>query len=593
MERKIQIGWLRRIYNASWLRRDLTAGLTVATVAVPQAMAYAMIAGIPPQYGLYTAIVMTAVASLFGSSSHLINGPTNAISLVVFGAVAGVTMGPDDPNRIAMVSLLAILVGLIQILIALLKLGDLTRYVSESVILGFMAGAGVLVALTQVEKLLGLPPAGSGSDHLLKRLWLTWTQGEPVSWPSLGIGLATLGMVFGLHRLSARLKVKIPELLITLAVVSFVVWLFDLAPSEGPIGHLQVERRLPALHLSSFHPDWIRQLWGGALATALLGLVEALAIAKSIAARTRQPLDYNRQCLAEGIANASGGVFQCMPGSGSLTRSAINYFSGAATRLSGIFSAGAVMATLLLFAPLASYVPQPVLAGVLLWTAWRIVDRPRLRYCLRATRFDAGLALATAAAAIFISIEFSILIGTFLSFLWFVPRAARLQATELVVSPERVVRERQPDDQQCTKMVLFSLEGELFFGAAPELDDHFAELARRAEQGARVIVLRLKRTRNPDMVCLERLQHFLEEMHARGVTVLLCGVREDFAKALHNLRFHHWLPPECVFLEDSAVGSSTLKAVRRAYELLGNDLCPTCPRRRETETAKGEWYYMI
>src|SRR5262249_50067455 len=153
-----------------------------------------------------------------------------------------------------------------------------------------------------------------------------------------------------------------------------------------------------------------------------------------------------RQCLAEGLANLGGGLFQCMPGSGSLTRSAINHFSGAATRMSGIFAALAVTASVLLFAPLAKHVPQAALAGVLMWTAGRIVDRHRLKFCLRATRFDAGLAIATALSAIFISIEFSILIGTFLSFLFYVPRAARLRATELVLSPERVVRERRPDD---------------------------------------------------------------------------------------------------------------------------------------------------
>jgi SulP family sulfate permease len=162
-----------------------------------------------------------------------------------------------------------------------------------------------------------------------------------------------------------------------------------------------------------------------------------------------------------------------------------------------------------------------------------------------------------------------------------------------VVSPERVIRERQPDDPQCTVLALFSLEGELFFGAAPELDEHLAELTRRADQGTRIVVLRLKRARNPDMVCLERLQHFLQDMRARGVKVLLCGVREDFAQALDNVYFHHVLPPECLFLEDATTGSSTLRAVRRAYELLGNERCPTCPRPREPEADKGEWYYMI
>jgi SulP family sulfate permease len=586
--------WLRG-YNRTLLRRDLVAGLTVATVALPQAMAYALIAGIDPVYGLFTAIIMTAVASVFGSSAHLINGPTNAISLVVFSAVAGLSAGPDDPNRMQVVCVLGVLVGLIQIAIALLKLGDLTRYVSESVILGFMAGAGLLVALTQVQNLLGLKAVGSGQDHLLRRLWLTWTQGGPVQFPSLAIGLATLTMIYGLHRLGRRLKMRLPELLISLVAVSFLVWLLHLSGllPQDAAGRLHVPRQWPRLQVPSFHPEWVRELWGGALAIALLGLVEALAIAKSLAARTREPLDYNRQCLAEGIANLGGGLFQCMPGSGSLTRSAINYFAGGATRMSGLFAAAAVALSYALFAGLADHVPRAALAGVLLWTAMRIVDRRRLWYCLRATRFDAGIALATLAAAVFISIEFSILIGTFLSFLFFVPRASRLHVSELVVGPERALRERQPGDPPCTRLVISSLEGNLFFGAAPELAEHLAELTRRAKAGAQVIVLRLKRVRSPDMVCLEHLQRFLKDMHAIGVTVLLCGVREDFAEVLHNLGFYQWLPEDCVFQEGVTVLSSTLKAVRRAYELLGEDVCSTCPRRQEVQGDREQWYYMI
>jgi SulP family sulfate permease len=166
-----------------------------------------------------------------------------------------------------------------------------------------------------------------------------------------------------------------------------------------------------------------------------------------------------------------------------------------------------------------------------------------------------------------------------------------LQVAELTVSPERVVRERQPSDPRCDNLALFSLEGELFFGAGPQLSEFFDDLRQRVKQGVRVVILRLKRTRNPDMVCLEMLQQFLEEMQDHRVPVLLCGIRPDFEQALRNLRFHHWLPRDYVFLEDATMGSSTLQAVRRAYELLGDDLCATCPRR--DQSVKQDWYYMI
>jgi SulP family sulfate permease len=547
-----------RNYNGTSLRRDLIAGLTVASVAVPQAMAYAIIAGIPPIYGLFTAIVMTALGSLFGSSRLLVNGPTNAISLVVFSSVA---FAPEA-ERLQVVFLLGVLVGLIQILIALLRLGDLTRYLSESVVLGFLAGAGILVALSQVDKF---------------------------------IGLTTIALIFGFHRLGRDLRVRLPELLLALILVSLGTWLYHQWHPGSTVEALNVQPQWPLPVLPPFRHQWIQQIWGGALAISLLGLVEALAIAKTLAARTKEPFDYNRQCLAEGLANLGGGLFQCMPGSGSLTRSAINYLAGAATRLSGVFAALAVagVLALLMWVNLAAYIPQPALAGVLMWTAYRIVDRKRLKFCLRATRFDAGIALATAFSAVFISIEFSILIGAFLSFLFFVPRASRLHGSELVLAADRTLRERLPEDPPCDKMAILALEGNLFFGAAPEFEEYLDLLKKRVDSGAKVLVVRLKRARNPDMVCLELLYHFLAEMKGRHVPVLLCGVHEDFAVAMKNVRFERVLPPENVFREEAAVNSSTLQAVRRAYELLGADLCATCPRRQEQTPDRGGWYYVI
>jgi SulP family sulfate permease len=601
MEKPLQSDDLLTAIRRRQLHHDVIAGLAVAWVAVPQAMAYAQIAGLPPQYGLYTAFVLTAFGSLFGSSWHLISGPTNAISLIVFSALAGLAsaVAALEPSHAATLSatetiqgvcLLAFLVGIIQILIALLKLGDLTRYVSESVLLGFMAGAGALIALGQIPNLLGLRTLGDGHLSVLQRLWLTLREGGPIDLPSAFLGLGTLVVLMPMRLLKRHMTAPLPDLLLALILATIAAPLLGWEPKGGT---LAVERGLPPLDPPQvwLRFNWLRSLSGSASAIAVVGLLEAIAVAKSIAARTRQRLDFNRECLGQGLANLAGSFFQCMPGSGSLTRSNINYQSGAVSRWSGVFSALVVGAALLLLAPLARYVPKPALAAVLVVTGYRLIDRSRLFYCLRATRFDAIIALSTAFAAMFISIELSILIGVCMSFLLFVPRAARLQVSEMVVSPQRVVRERQPNDPECSRLALFGLEGELFFGAAPQLNDFLDLLRQRVRQGARVLILRLKRTRNPDMVCLEMLQQFLEEMQDRKVPVLLCGIRPDFEQALRNLRFHHWLPREYVFLEDVTTGSSTLKAVRRGYELLGDDLCATCPQRGQGE--KQDWYYMI
>ncbi len=583
-------------YGWATARKDMLAGLTVAAISLPQAMAYALIAGIDPRFGLYSAIVVTAVASVLGSSSLLINGPTNAISLVVFSAIALTNPASADDAAEA-VFVLALLVGAIQILVAVFKLGDLTRYVSDSVVIGFMAGAGLLVALSQLGNLCGLQDRGTGTMHLLERTWLTLS-GGPVSVPSLVIGLGTVVAVVLLRRLMRRYHLPRVDMLLVLAlaaVVSLALGWSTPGPDGKPTVALlsAVPAGLPMPHIPDLRWSWVRTMSGSAVAVALLGLQEALAIAKSLAIQTREPLDYNRQCFAEGVANLVGGFFRCLPGSGSLTRSSINFHAGAITRWSGVFAAGTVGLVLMLFAPLAHYIPRPALAGILLVTAAGLIDWPRLRNALGASRYDAGLVLTTAFAAVFVGVEWAIMIGTGLSILMFVPRAARLQATELAVSIERVIRERLASDPPCTAMVLMDLEGELFFGAAPELDRHLDELRRRAEAGCRIIVLRVRRTRNPDMVCMERLQSFIRDMTRRDVTVLLCGVREEFARALHNLHVTDWLPAEHVFLENpDALGSSTVAAVRYAYDLLGKAVCPGCPCGGETN-GKRELYYQV
>ena len=448
--------------------------MTVAAIAVPQAMAYALIAGVDPRFGLYSAIVVTALGSIFGSSQHLINGPTNAISLLVFSGLAFLDPDAGQQTYEAMF-LLAMMAGVIQIGVAMFRLGDLTRYISDSVVRGFMAGAGFLVALSQFGNVFGIQDKGTGHQHLLHRLWLTATTSGPINYRALAITVGTVVFVVLGRRLARRHKLPRVDMLAALILASLVAsacgWLepgSDGKPLIAVVG--RVPRELPSFHVPELRMEWIREMWGSATAIAFLGLLEALAIAQSIAGKTRQPLDYNAQCLAEGLANLGGGLFQCLPGSGSLTRSSINFNAGAVTKWSGVYSAATVALVVVSLAPLAHYIPKSALAGLLLVTAAGLVDWQHLLYTLRASAYDAALVVATSCTAVFLGVEFSILVGTMLSILLYVPRAARLQASELVVGADRSVRARTPTDPVCTKLVVLDLEGELFFGAARELE---------------------------------------------------------------------------------------------------------------------------
>lgn len=575
--------------NYSWnvLRLDVVAGLTVAAVAVPQAMAYATIAGMHPEIGLYTAIVMTAVGALFDSSRQLINGPTNAISIAVFSAL--VHIAPE--RQLEAVILLSLLIGVVQVGITLMRLGDLTRYISHAVIVGFTVGAAVLIVLDQMKNLLGLPAQGEAHQHFLVRFGLTMGAVADTHLPTLAVGLATLGIVLALRGLNARLGILIPEFLTALVLMGTLAWFLDL---EG--GGVRVvgaiPAALPSFELPRVSSNLVRELAGSALAIALLGLLEAIAMAKAIAARTRQKLDINQQCLSEGLANLAGSLFRCMPGSGSLTRSNINVQAGAVSQWSGVFSAIFVAGVVLLLAPLARFLPRASLAAILFLSAWRLVDRAALRHHLRSTRFDAAIVAATALSAVLISVEFCILIGVFLSFVLFVPRAARVHLTEFVLTPDRVLRERNPEDPPCSRLFLAGLEGELFFGSAPELEKHFEGIEARAAAGVRVVVLRLKRARNPDGVCLDLLRRLIEDLQSRRVHLLLCGVRPDVEKPLLSSGLVALLGEHNLFREVAGgETTSTLEAVRRAYEILGPDLCDRCPRREKRP--EPVLYYMI
>jgi sulfate permease, SulP family len=586
-------------YTLDQFRRDLLAGLTVSAISVPQAMAYALLAGVDPRFGLYSAIFVTAVASIFGSSSHLINGPTSAISLVVFSALS--FLDPDKKLEAAeAMFLLGAMVGAIQIFIAVFRLGDLTRYISESVILGFMTAASMLVAVGQIGNALGVQDKGTRAQHVLYRLWLTLTAGGPVNRKALVVTFATVTLSLVFRKLARQYRLPqfdmLAALVITTVVAYFLGWTRPDTFGKAAIPVIaNVPARLPTPHVPLVNLRWMGNLASSSLAIAFLGLLEALAIAKSIAYTSGQKFDFNRQCLAEGLANLAGGFFRCLPGSGSLTRSAINFQAGAETRFSGIVSATAVAIAVLFFAPLARFVPRSGLAALLLITAARLMEPKRILYTIRASMPDAGVLLVTGVAALALGLDESILIGVALSIVLFVPRAARLKAGELVVDGEGVVRGRLPSDPPCRSFLLYDLEGEVFFGAAPELDRYFSELIKRSRQEeVRYVILRVKRIRNPDVVCMEQLEHFLKAAEFFGITVLIAGVRQDLLDAYRRLRFSEWFPADRIFPQTSDEDSATIAAVRSVYDRLGDkNTCAHCVPRKPSGKIRERLYYLV
>lgn len=577
-----------RTYSLRMFRRDLIAGTTVAAVAVPQAMAYASVFGMPVQYGLYTAIVMTAVGALLDSSKQLINGPTNAISIAMLSALAVV---PPD-QRIGAAILMAALIGIFQTGITLLRLGDLSRFISHAVIVGFTAGASVLLVLDQLKNVLGLQERGEPQDHFVERFYLTLYHGGPAHTPTMLVACGTIAVALTARWINWRFRWALPELLIAIAAAGALVWHWDLA-AHGVRLIDRVPRGLPQFAPPYWDVALVRDLAPSAAAIGMLGLLEAIAMAKSLAAKSGQKLDINQQCLSEGVANLSGSFFQCFPGSGSLTRSYINYQAGAASQWSGVICAALVALTMIAFAPLAQFIPRAALAGVLMLTATRMVDVAGLKYHLAATRFDAVIVVATALSAVFVSVEFCILVGTVLSFLMYVPRAARVEMHELVIDSTRQIRQRADCDVACTKLKIYEFEGEAFFGSGPAFESHLEQIDDAIDESVRIVLLRVKHLRNPDAVCMRLLLQFIERTAARGVQVCMSGVRDSFFTTLTKVGIVDQLGPELVFREVPQVWASTATAVQWAHAQLGGDLCEACPARNPELADSPKWDYVI
>ena len=575
-----------RTYSLRDGQADLLGGLSVAAVAVPQAMAYAMIAGLPAQYGLYTAIVMTIVASFFCSSKQLINGPTNAISIALLSTV-GRFETVDEKVQAA--ALMAALVGAIQLAISFARLGDLTRYISHSVIVGFTAGASLLLLLDQAKNLLGQRAVGDVHDHFLVRVYRSFTEGGDIHVPTLLTGLVAIALVIVIRVVKARLRVPLfPEFLVVVVGMAWATQHFGLDKlGVKVVGPIPVS--LPTPHMFSLDATLIEDLAPSALAVGLLGLLEAIAMSKALAVANRERFDANQQCLSEGMANLVGSLFGCMPGSGSLTRSAINHQAGARTQWAGVISAVAVAVIMVVFGSYAQFIPRSALAGLLMLTAARMVNLHDLRYHWRASQFDAAIVATTAIAAFAISIEFCVLIGVVMSFMLAVPRTGNMLLTEFVVADDGGIHERVPGDHVCGRILIFGLEGEMFFGGASSLEAHFDTIADRVTEETKVVVLRLKRARNPDAVGMA-----LDRLAERGVHVVLCGVRQEMHETFLRSGLARKLKPEQIFLEQPVRQTSTLLAIRHAYELV-TEPCPACPRRSRTADGeeRGEGMYFV
>ena len=464
--------WLPRV-NRKSLRDDLLAALTGAIVVLPQGVAFATIAGMPPEYGLYAGMVPAIIAALFGSSWHLVSGPTTAASVVLFSSLSALAE-PGSAEYVRLALTLTLMVGAIQLFMGFARLGTLVNFISHSVIVGFTAGAAVLIATSQIKHFFGLPIARGSSP--LETLHSLLAHSSMVNPRVLAVGLVTLAAGIGLRRYVPRFPYMIGAMLIgSLTALALG------APAHGIATVGALPDHLPPLSLPMFDLATMRDLAPTALAVTLFALTEAVSIARSIAVKANQHIDGSQEFIGQGLSNMVGSFFSGYVATGSFNRSGLNYEAGAKTPLAAMLAGVLLMGIVLLVAPLAAYLPNAAMAAVLMLVAWGLIDRHHIRKILRASRSETTVMAVTFLSALFLDLEFAILAGVGLSLIAYLNRTSRPHLEEQL--PNALLPKRRFTDasdlDHCPQLRMVQLDGSLFFGAVSHVTERLRRLERR------------------------------------------------------------------------------------------------------------------
>ncbi|WP_372738492.1 SulP family inorganic anion transporter [Neptunomonas sp.] len=554
---------------------DLMAGITGAVIVLPQGVAYAFIAGLPPEYGLYTAIITPVIAALFGSSFHLISGPTAAISIVVMSVASGI----GDLNLsqyIAAVLTITLLAGLIQLALGLLRMGAVVNFISHTVVIGFTAGAAVLISASQLKHLFGVTvPNGlsftEGMNQLIGQLGDT-------NLYSVSIGILTLVSALIVRKINK----KLPHLLIGMLIGSVSCLVLDGANNGvSLVGALP--GTLPPFSVPDLSVDTVQSLVSGAFAVALLGLIEAVSIARAIAIRSHQQINGNQEFIGQGLSNIVGSFLSCYPGSGSFTRSGANYDAGAKTPMAAIFAAG-ILALIIVTVPgITTYLPLPAMAGAILLIAWNLIDFHHIKQILKANKSEASVLMITLLSTLLIELEFAIYIGVFMSLAFYLRRTSK--PTVMDVAPIQNHTKRSIKNinrynlEQCPQLKIIRIDGSLFFGATDHIQRKIRQLTNHTTEANFILIIG-KGVNFIDVAGAEMLIQEINRLEQKGGDILFSSFkgtvmdeldRIGYLDKLNKKRFYEF--PE--------------SALREGIERLNTIRCQNCTANIFRECPKG------
>jgi SulP family sulfate permease len=515
------LNWIVQVDRRS-LIADLSAALTGAVVVLPQGVAFAMIAGLPPQYGLYTAIIIPIVAALFGSSLHLVSGPTTAISIVIFGVISTYAE-PGSAEFIALAFALTLMAGVYQLIFGIVKLGQLANFVSHAVVIGFTAGAAILIAASQLKNVMGVEI--SQSTSFFSTLIALVNNALTTNVYALLIAIPTLLMAIVIHKFYPRL----PHLLLAILFGSIVGILIG-APGRGVAMVGELPNNLPPFSVPEISLSTLRDLAPGALAIAVLGLIEAVSIARSIASHSHQRIDANQEFVGQGLSNIVGSFFSCYAGSGSFTRSGINFSAGAKTPIAAILAAFFLALMLVFIAPLAAYLPIPAMGAVIFLVAYNLIDFKNIKIILGVSRAESAVLIVTFCATLILKLEFAIFSGVLLSLVLYLNQTAHPRISSIIPNPDTLPRRFESvtthSNRRCPQLDILEVSGAIFFGSADSISQRIQVVYKRKPSYRHVLIIASK-VSLIDVSGAEMLVEEAKALRERGGDLYISGLNLD------------------------------------------------------------------
>jgi sulfate permease, SulP family len=527
-------GWLRD-YNRAGLSSDLSAGLIVAIMLVPQGMAYALLAGMPPIHGLYASTVPLIIYALFGTSRHLSVGPPALMALLTFASVSALAE-PGSEEYVSLALLLAFMAGALQLIVGLLRMGFITNFISHPVLSGFVHASVIVIALSQLKHLLGIPLSG-GHSTLGLLMELGRRIGEAnLSAVAIGlVGIATLVLL-------SMTFPRVPGPLVLVAGSTLGVWLLRLNERGVDIVG-EVPRGLPGFSLPPLDLGSVRALSLAALTVAFVGFVESISVAKAIAAREKYKINSDQELRALGLANISASFSSGFPVAGSFSRTALNHRSGAKSQLSSVAAALVVVVALLFLTRLFYYLPNAALAAIIVVAVFGLIDPKEVRRIFEIRRADGLAFLITFALTLLVGVQEGIVLGAVFALLAFVRRTAYPDVTELGYVEEKdafLGMRSHPEARTYPETLIVRFDASLYYANVPILEDRLiAAVAERPD--LQRIVVDCRGVNTIDVTAIEGLEDLVSGYHSRGIDILFSHVkrrvRERLKKAGWDKKF--------------------------------------------------------